>query len=62
MILFCLRFMIHDMIHGTKKRKKKCKKKKKIYEIFENRNLINEELLYAICFHQNIPEFMVFKL
>lgn len=54
--------MIHDMIHGTKERKKKCKKKKNIYEIFENRNLINEELLYAICFHQNIPEFMVFKL
>lgn len=29
---------------------------------FENKNLINEELLYAICFYRSIPVSMVFKL
>lgn len=48
--------MIHGMIHGTKERKRKNRKKKEYMKFrFENKNLINEELLYTICFYRNIP-------
>lgn len=47
--------MIHGMIHGTKERKRKSGKKKEYMKFrFENKNLINEELLYTICFYRNI--------
>lgn len=54
--------MIHGMIHGTKERKRKSVKKKKEYMKFrfENKNLINEELLYTICYNRYSNGSMVF--
>lgn len=53
--------MIHGMIHGTKERKRKSGKKKEYMKFrFENKNLINEELLYTICFYRYSNGSMVF--
>lgn len=48
---------------ALKEEGEKVEKKKEYMKFrFENKNLINEELLYAICFYRNIPVSMVFKL
>lgn len=47
---------------ALKEEGEKVEKKEYIKFRFENKNLINEELLYAICFYRNIPVSMVFKL
>ena len=48
---------------ALKEEGEKVEKKKEYMKFrFENKNLINEELLYAICFYRNIPMSMVFKL
>lgn len=51
--------MIHGVIHGSKEKRRKSVKKYMKFR-FENKNLINEELLYAICFYRSVPLFMVF--